>query len=134
MRTFVSRVGWFLAAVAFATVANAGFIQLRWDHAAGGERAFYRVYLGEQPGIYKAVQETPWDHARLDGLLGGRAYYVSVRSVNFLGLESENCPEIRVELPVEKLSLAVSASSAERTPWGERSRIYREAAWCFRYC
>ncbi|MFZ9854725.1 MAG: Ig-like domain-containing protein, partial [Limisphaerales bacterium] len=119
MRAFLFGFGRFLIAIAFATAATAGSINLSWDHSVGGERAFYRVYLGERSGVYRAVRQTPWNQERIGGLRGGQTYYVTVRSVNNLGIEGENSPEIRVELPLEKLAVSVSASSSERTPWGD---------------
>ncbi|MEN9732262.1 MAG: putative b-glycosidase, glycoside hydrolase family 8 protein, partial [Verrucomicrobiota bacterium] len=132
MRNILLWIGRFLVAVVLTTAANAGSIKLKWDHSVGGEGAFYRVYLGDQPGTYKVAVNTPMAHARIDGLLGGRAYYVTVRSVNSVGLESENSPEIRVELPEEKLSVAVWATSSYWTPWGVSSEPIAPATLNFR--
>jgi sulfur relay (sulfurtransferase) complex TusBCD TusD component (DsrE family) len=119
MRAFLFGFGWFLNAIAFATAATAGSIKMSWDHSVGGNRAFYRVYLREQSGVYNVVRQTPWNQERIRGLRGGQVYYVTVRSVNDIGLESESSPEVRVELPLEKLATTVSASSSERMYWGE---------------
>ncbi len=119
MITFLCRSGRLLLAALITNVATAGFIDLKWDHADSPTRAFYRVYIGDQPGDYKAVTETPWNGARINSLEGGRTYYVSVRSVNNVGIESENSPEIRVDLPIPPFALTVTASSDQNTPWGD---------------
>ncbi|MFM7215060.1 MAG: hypothetical protein ACKO3H_09310, partial [Verrucomicrobiota bacterium] len=119
MITFLCRIGCFLVAALIANVATAGFIDLKWDHSDAPTRAFYRVYIGDQPGDYRAVTETPWNWARITNLEGGKTYYVSVRSVNSVGIESENSPEIRVDLPMPPFALTVTASSDQNTPWGE---------------
>jgi len=119
MITFLCRSGRFLVAALIANVATAGFIDLKWDHSDAPTRAFYRVYVRDQLGEYKAVTETPWNEARINSLEGGRTYYFSVRSVNGVGIESENSPEIRVDLPMPPFNLRVAASSDQYTPWGE---------------
>jgi Bacterial Ig domain len=118
MRTLLSIIGQFLIAVIFVTVANAESFEIKWD-PAGGNRAFYRVYVGEQPGVYRAVKETPWTGAKITGLQGGRTYYVTVRSVNGVGIESENGPEIQVDLPNPPIALSVVPASEQITPWGD---------------
>ncbi len=117
MRTFISAIVRLLTAVVFVSTVTGDSVQLKWDPGLGGNRAFYRVYMGDQPGAYQAVLETPWEQARINGLKGGQSYYVTVRSVNSVGMESDGSPEIRIDLPPNPFAVTVTASSEGQTPW-----------------
>lgn len=114
MRTFLFAIGRVLIGVWCAVAAHAGFINLRWDRSSTADLAFYRVYLRDESGGFQVVKETPYEGIRLTDLAGGQAYYVTIRSVNRVGLESENSPEARVEVPRTPLEVSISAFSEER--------------------
>ncbi len=89
----------------------AGALSLRWDRSEDGRVAGYVVHWGHAPGDY------PWqmdvmadDTVTITDLLPGRAYFISVTSYSFDGIESEPAPEL-IFVPPSLIETARAASA-----------------------
>jgi fibronectin type 3 domain-containing protein len=75
-------------------------VVVSWDQSPAPDVAVYRIYIGENSGVYtrSEIVSAPADSLLLSDLGDGKTYYFAVTAIDAAGNESALSDEVSVDL------------------------------------